>query len=302
MLKGRVHSIETFGTVDGPGIRYIIFFQGCPLRCKYCHNRDTWKTNCGKEYTVDELAQDIMKYQTYMQFSGGGVTASGGEATLQAEFVTELFAKCKELGIHTCLDTAGFVDIEKVDKLLDYTDLVLLDIHLPFFDGYYWCQEIRKISQVPIVFISSANENMNIVLAMNMGGDDFINKPFDLQVVQAKLQAILRRTYSFSKDFHLLTYQDVHLDILAGKITYQQKELILTKNELKILEYLFEHAEVIVSRIDLMNHLWDDHQFIDDNTLSVNMNRLRKKLEDIGLHDFIHTKKGLGYLLCLKTI
>ncbi len=100
----------------------------------------------------------------------------------------------------------------------------------------------------------------------------------------------------------MLTYQDVHLDILAGKITYQQKELILTKNELKILEYLFEHAEVIVSRIDLMNHLWDDHQFIDDNTLSVNMNRLRKKLEDIGLHDFIHTKKGLGYLLCLKTI
>ena len=181
-------------------------------------------------------------------------------------------------------DVQYIEDFEHVlDEFLEFQpDLVLLDI--------------------PIVFISSANENMNIVLAMNMGGDDFINKPFDLQVVQAKLQAILRRTYSFSKDFHLLTYQDVHLDILAGKITYQQKELILTKNELKILEYLFEHAEVIVSRIDLMNHLWDDHQFIDDNTLSVNMNRLRKKLEDIGLHDFIHTKKGLGYLLCLKTI
>ena len=173
-------------------------------------------------------------------------------------------------------DVQYIEDFEHVlDEFLEFRpDLVLLDIHLPFFDGYYWCQEIRKISQVPIVFISSANENMNIVLAMNMGGDDFINKPFDLQVVQAKLQAILRRTYSFSKDFHLL----------------------------KILEYLFEHAEVIVSRIDLMNHLWDDHQFIDDNTLSVNMNRLRKKLEDIGLHDFIHTKKGLGYLLCLKTI
>ena len=184
-------------------------------------------------------------------------------------------------------DVQYIEDFEHVlDEFLEFQpDLVLLDIHLPFFDGYYWCQEIWKISQVPIVFISSANENMNIVLAMNMGGDDFINKPFDLQVVQAKLQAILRRTYS-----------------LAGKITYQQKELILTKNELKILEYLFEHAEVIVSRIDLMNHLWDDHQFIDDNTLSVNMNRLRKKLEDIGLHDFIHTKKGLGYLLCLKTI
>ena len=180
--------------------------------------------------------------------------------------------------------------------------IVLMDIGLPFFNGYHWCTQIRNISQVPVIFLSSMSDNMNIVMAMNMGGDDFINKPFDLQVVQAKLQAILRRTYSFSKDFHLLTYQDVHLDILAGKITYQQKELILTKNELKILEYLFEHAEVIVSRIDLMNHLWDDHQFIDDNTLSVNMNRLRKKLEDIGLHDFIHTKKGLGYLLCLKTI
>ena len=194
-------------------------------------------------------------------------------------------------------DVQYIEDFEHVldDFLAFQPDLVLLDIHLPFFDGYYWCQEIRKISQVPIVFISSANENMNIVLAMNMGGDDFINIPFDLQVVQAKLQAILRRTYSFSKDFHLLTYQDVHLDILAGKITYQQKELILTKNELKILEYLFEHAEVIVSRVDLMNHLWDDHQFIDDNTLSVNIMRIREKLRTLGAADFIQTKRGMGY-------
>ena len=128
MLKAKVHSIETFGTVDGRGIRYIIFFQGCPLRCKYCHNRDTWDKNDGKEYTVDELMQDIIKYDSYMKFSGGGVTASGGEATLQAEFLTELFARCREMGIHTCLDTSGFVDIPKIDKLLDYTDLVLLDI------------------------------------------------------------------------------------------------------------------------------------------------------------------------------
>lgn len=128
MLKAKVHSIETFGTVDGPGIRYIIFFQGCPLRCKYCHNRDTWDKNCGKEYTVDELINDIVKYNSYMQFSGGGITASGGEATLQAEFITELFARCREIGIHTCLDTSGFVNIKKIDRLLDYTDLVLLDI------------------------------------------------------------------------------------------------------------------------------------------------------------------------------
>ena len=180
--------------------------------------------------------------------------------------------------------------------------LILMDINLPSYDGFYWCSQIRNFMKLPIIFISSRDNDMDIIMSINMGGDDYITKPFSPQVLVAKIQAILRRTYSFSKDFHLLTYQDVHLDILAGKITYQQKELILTKNELKILEYLFEHAEVIVSRIDLMNHLWDDHQFIDDNTLSVNMNRLRKKLEDIGLHDFIHTKKGLGYLLCLKTI
>ena len=128
MIKGRVHSIETFGTVDGPGIRYILFFQGCPLRCKYCHNRDTWDTKGGKEYTTDEIINDALKYSTYMKFSGGGITASGGEATLQSEFLTELFAKAKKNNIHTCLDTSGFVNIETIDPVLDNTDLVLLDL------------------------------------------------------------------------------------------------------------------------------------------------------------------------------
>ena len=128
MLKGKVHSIETFGTVDGPGIRYIIFMQGCPLRCKYCHNRDTWDTKGGKEYTADELIENASKYSSYMKASGGGITVSGGEATLQSEFVAELFKKAKEKGIHTCLDTSGFVDIEKLDPILENTDLVLLDI------------------------------------------------------------------------------------------------------------------------------------------------------------------------------
>src|SRR5699024_3780890 len=114
MLKGKVHSIETFGTVDGPGIRYIVFMLGCPLRCKYCHNRDTWNTKGGKEYTADELIENASKYSSYMKASGGGITVSGGEATLQSEFVAELFKKAKEKGIHTCLDTSGFVDIEKL--------------------------------------------------------------------------------------------------------------------------------------------------------------------------------------------
>lgn len=128
MVKGRIHSIETFGTVDGPGIRYVLFLQGCPLRCKYCHNRDTWDPKCGEEYTTDEIINQALKYYSYMKFSGGGITASGGEATLQPEFLTELFAKAKKNKIHTCLDTSGFVDIDTIDPILDNTDLVLLDL------------------------------------------------------------------------------------------------------------------------------------------------------------------------------
>lgn len=128
MTKGRIHSIETFGTVDGPGIRSVLFFQGCPLRCKYCHNRDTWDSKGGTEYTAEELIENVSRYSSYWESSGGGITASGGEATLQVDFLAELFQKAKERGIHTCLDTSGFVDIEKIEKVLDNTDLVLLDL------------------------------------------------------------------------------------------------------------------------------------------------------------------------------
>ena len=128
MVKGRVHSIETFGTVDGPGIRFILFMQGCALRCKYCHNRDTWDTKSGKEYTTDEVITQALKYKSYMNASGGGITVSGGEATLQPEFLNELFIKAKENKIHTCLDTSGFVNIDVIDPILDNTDLVLLDL------------------------------------------------------------------------------------------------------------------------------------------------------------------------------
>lgn len=127
-IKGRVHSFETFGTVDGPGIRFVVFMQGCPLRCIYCHNRDTWNASGGNEYTAGEVVNEMKKYINYIRFSGGGITVTGGEPTLQAGFVTEVFRRCKELEIHTALDTSGFTDIEKVEELLQNTDLVLLDI------------------------------------------------------------------------------------------------------------------------------------------------------------------------------
>ncbi|MCI9049987.1 MAG: response regulator transcription factor [Coprobacillus sp.] len=175
--------------------------------------------------------------------------------------------------------------------------LVLLDISLPFYNGYHWCQEIRKISEVPVIFISSMNENMNIVMAMNMGADDFISKPFDLNVVTAKIQALLRRTYSFTKQYQLLTYKDLTLNLLNATISYQDKVIDLTKNELKILQLLFEKAETFVSREEMMMELWQTEQFVDDNTLSVNVNRLRKKLEIFTISSLIQTKKGIGYQL-----
>lgn len=176
-------------------------------------------------------------------------------------------------------------------------ELILLDISLPFYNGYHWCEQIRKISSVPIIFISSASENMNIVMAISMGADDFITKPFDFSVLTAKIQALLRRTYSFSKSMQVLTYKELVLNILDATISCQEQTIDLTKNELKILQILFEKSETFVSRDDLMMALWQSNEFIDDNTLSVNMNRLRKKLEDFHIEHLIQTKKGLGYKL-----
>ena len=173
--------------------------------------------------------------------------------------------------------------------------LVLMDIGLPLFNGYHWCQEIRKVSKVPIMFLSSRDQAMDIVMAINMGGDDFVTKPFDQNVLLAKIQGLLRRSYEFGKDQSLLEYMGVILNLKAMDLVYQGEIVSLTKNEFQILQVLFERSGNIVSREDLMKELWNSDFFIDDNTLSVNVARLRKKLEAVGLKDFIETKKGVGY-------
>ena len=175
--------------------------------------------------------------------------------------------------------------------------LVLLDIVLPLFNGFHWCQEIRKISKVPIIFLSSANDNMNIVMAMNMGGDDFIAKPFDQTVLIAKMQAMLRRTYDFAKTEHVLQCREAVLNVDDHSLTYRGEQIALSRNEYGILKILMENAGKIVSRERLMERLWETDSFIDDNTLTVNVNRLRKKLEGAGLKDFITTKFGVGYVI-----
>ena len=173
--------------------------------------------------------------------------------------------------------------------------LVLMDIGLPLFNGYHWCQEVRKVSKVPIMFLSSRDQAMDIVMAINMGGDDFVTKPFDQNVLLAKIQGLLRRSYEFGKDQSLLEYMGVILNLKAMDLVYQGEVVSLTKNEFQILQVLFERSGNIVSREDLMKELWNSDFFIDDNTLSVNVARLRKKLEAVGLNDFIETKKGVGY-------
>ncbi|AXN97613.1 response regulator transcription factor [Streptococcus thermophilus] len=173
--------------------------------------------------------------------------------------------------------------------------LVLMDIGLPLFNGYHWCQEIRKVSKMPIMFLSSRDQAMDIVMAINMGGDDFVTKPFDQNVLLAKIQGLLRRSYEFGKDQSLLEYMGVILNLKAMDLVYQGEVVSLTKNEFQILQVLFERSGNIVSREDLMKELWNSDFFIDDNTLSVNVARLRKKLEAVGLKDFIETKKGVGY-------
>lgn len=175
--------------------------------------------------------------------------------------------------------------------------LVLMDIALPFFDGYHWCSEIRKVSKVPIIFISSASDNMNIVMAMNMGADDFIAKPFDRSVLIAKVQAMLRRTYDFGGAMPVLEHKGALLNTGDGCLTYGEEKLELTKNEYRILLCLMENKGTIVSREKLMEALWATDSFVDENTLSVNVGRLRKKLEAAGLKDFIATKFGAGYII-----
>ena len=172
--------------------------------------------------------------------------------------------------------------------------LVLLDISLPFYDGYHWLSEIRKVSQVPVIFISSASDNMNIVMAVNMGGDDFIVKPFDQSVLMAKIQAMLRRTYDFSKGVPVLEHRGALLNTGDNTLVYEDEKINLTKNEYRILLTLMQDKGKVVSREKLMQILWETDSFVDENTLTVNVGRLRKKLEAAGLQDFITTKFGVG--------
>ncbi|MGG0664585.1 response regulator transcription factor [Viridibacillus arvi] len=197
-------------------------------------------------------------------------------------------------------DVFSVKDFQKVEEeyLSVKPHLVLLDINLPYYDGFYWCEKIRKYSNVPIIFVSSRNEKMDIMMAINMGGDDFIQKPFSMEILVTKINAIVRRTYTYlSPNLDVLKHNELTLNLKNSTVMFGEKESELTKNEFKILTVLFENKQEIISRDTLMRALWEDESFIDDNTLTVNINRLRRKLTEMGVEDYIQTKKGQGYIL-----
>lgn len=175
--------------------------------------------------------------------------------------------------------------------------LILLDINLPVYDGYYICREIRKHSKVPIIIVTSRDSEMDELVSMNLGADDFVTKPYNTQILLARINSLLKRTYIDMKASDILTYNDLKLNPLEGNIEANGKILELSKNELKILSYLIKNKGNIVSRDKLMNYMWNSDVFVDDNTLSVNVNRLRKKLEELDLNDYIETKRGMGYIM-----
>lgn len=176
-------------------------------------------------------------------------------------------------------------------------DLILLDINLPVFDGYYICREVRKFSDVPIIVVTSRDSDIDELMSMNLGADDFVTKPYNTQILLARIEAILKRVNKNLMAQDILEYNEMKVNLSNGTISYNNKTIEITKNELKIISYLIKNKGKIVSREDLMNYLWDCEMFIDDNTLSVNVTRIRKKLEEIGLKNIIETRRGLGYIM-----
>lgn len=209
-----------------------------------------------------------------------------GEAIIRQAAVWGLEAKC----------VADFQNVMGEFGAFD-PQLVLMDITLPFFNGYHWCSRIRQVSKVPIIFISSAADNMNIIMAVNMGADDFIAKPFDMSVLMAKINAMLRRTYDFTGISPVLEHRGAVLNTGDNTLTFEGKEIPLSKNEYRILLTLLENKGSVVSRERLMEKLWQTDSFVDENTLTVNVGRLRKKLDGAGLTGFIETRFGVGYLV-----
>jgi len=211
--------------------------------------------------------------------------------------ISGLIAEELETWGYEVQQTTDFQQVMETFLRID-PQLVILDINLPYYNGFYWCEQMRRHANTPIIFLSSRTEEMDMMMALNMGGDDFIQKPFSMGILVTKIHTLLRRTYTYqSTEVELIGHRELVLNLKKGTVSAGDAELELTRNEFKILSLLLEHKEEVVSREDIMDVLWEGESFIDDNTLTVNVNRLRRKLSSHGLEDYIETKKGIGYRL-----
>lgn len=208
----------------------------------------------------------------------------------------------EELGIFLSKNGYEVKKIEVFDNIVEEiigsnSDLVLLDINLPNYDGFYICKEVRKKSKIPIIVVTSKNSTLDELMSINLGADDFITKPYNTQILLARIESVLRRIHNVFETKNIIEYKGIKVDISKSTLEFKNKKVELTKNELKILNFLLEKKGEIISRDQLMIYLWDSQMFIDDNTLTVNINRLRKKIEEIDVKDFIQTRRGQGYII-----
>ena len=298
-VKGAIHSIESFGSVDGPGVRYVIFVKGCNMRFQFCHNSDTWTTKDADWQTADEVLKKALRYKNYWG-EKGGITVSGGEPLLQIDFLIELFRKAKKNGVHTTLDTSGnpFTREEpyfsKFNELMKYTDLLLLDIMLPGTDGFALCRAAREQGDALILFVTAREDEQDKLHGYGLGADDYVVKPFSLAVLYAKALALLRRARGLNAG-NTLTAGTLSLDPERGIVIADGRRIDLPPKEFALLRALMERKNRVLTRDELLNLAWGWDFDGTDRVIDGHIKKLRRAL---GPHaDCIKTVVKRGYKL-----
>ena len=293
----RVHSYESMGTFDGPGLRLVVFLQGCNFRCLYCANPDTIEACGGKPTEAAEILRMAVDQKPFFG-RRGGITFSGGEPTFQAAGLVPLVRSLKEAGIHVCLDSNGGVWNPAVEELLGLVDLVLLDVMLPKFDGIEVCQRIREKSSVPIIMLTAKGEDMDKILGLEYGADDYMTKPFNILEVKARIKTILRRTTMQHAETNQrsITVRDLKLNMNNRSVSVAGRDVNLTAKEFDLLQLFMTNRGKVFSRESLLETIWKYDYLGDLRTVDVHIRRLREKIEKVPSQpEYIFTKWGVGY-------
>ena len=296
-IVGHIHSIDVGSTVDGPGIRFVLFTTGCPLRCVYCHNPDTWHKANGRPVSINRIMKEIGKYEKGLRISKGGITLSGGEPLMQHDFSAEIFRRCKALGIHTCLDTSGYMSERLSDEELRNIDLVLLDINLPLLDGFQVLTKLRQTHpSMPVIMLTARGHEDDRIRGLETGADDYVTKPFSPRELVARVSAVLRRVRPALAG-EVITVGDLELDPTAHKVTRNGQTMKLGPTEFRLLRHFMEHPGRVFSRGQLLDAVWGNDSDIELRTVDVHIRRLRQGLALPDTPDPVRTVRSAGYAL-----